>query len=393
MKTNYLLINIVLLAALMLAGCNPRLRVGELQTESQSVELGNDASVRAKINMGAGDMKVTGGAEKLLEADFTYNVAELKPEVKFTDGTLVIWEPGKEGGIDWQGMSDFRNEWTLSLNNELPMDLSVEMGAGFGELQLADLSLTGLDVTLGAGEYTIDLNGEWTRDLNVTVETGAANVRLRLPSEVGVRVEVGEGPHTVEATGLTEDGNTYTNAAYGVSDVTLRIKMEAGIGLINLEVAEDQTQEDPGSAMISGWVWHDLCDSGKDGQTPPLSTMVGCVFGETGIGPYHANGVQDLVDPLIEGVVVSLGEGECPSTGLAETTTIITDLSYSFSSLKAGTYCVSIDPQSEPNFSILRPGIWTYPLVSQGVISATVTVTAGEYKGMVNFGWDYQFRP
>ena len=111
------------------------------------------------------------------------------------------------------------------------------------------------------------------------------------------------------------------------------------------------------------------------------------------LGLYHADGVLATDEPLIEGVVVTLGEGACPSTGLAESSTIITDLSYSFSSLKAGTYCVSIDPQREPNFSILRPGVWTYPLVSQGVISTTVTVAAGEYKGMVNFGWDYQFRP
>lgn len=154
-----------------------------------------------------------------------------------------------------------------------------------------------------------------------------------------------------------------------------------------------QTEKDPQAASISGWVWHDQCDSGKDGQSPPLSTMVGCVFGETAIGPYHANGVQDLVDPLIEGVVVSLGEGECPSTGLAEMSTIVTDLSYSFTGLSAGTYCVSIDPQREPNFSILRPGIWTYPDISQDVISTTVTLDAGEYRGMVNFGWDYQFQP
>lgn len=110
MNTKHLLINVVLLAALTLVGCNPELRVGELQSESQSVELGGDAPVHVEINMSAGDLEVTGGAEKLLEADFTYNVAKLKPEVKLTDRTLVIWEPGKEGRIDWRGIRDFRNE-------------------------------------------------------------------------------------------------------------------------------------------------------------------------------------------------------------------------------------------------------------------------------------------
>ena len=111
------------------------------------------------------------------------------------------------------------------------------------------------------------------------------------------------------------------------------------------------------------------------------------------LGNYHADGLMAVNEPLIGGVVVTLGEGICPSTGLAEVTTITTDLSYDFGSLKAGSYCVSIDPQREPNISVLRPGEWTYPNVEQGVISTTVTLYPGEYRGMVNFGWDYQFQP
>jgi len=153
------------------------------------------------------------------------------------------------------------------------------------------------------------------------------------------------------------------------------------------------TQEGTQTAMVSGWVWHDLCDSGKDGEPPPNSTPDGCVEDASPLGTYHADGTMTNNEPLIEGVVVMLGEGSCPSTGLAEDSTIVTDLSYDFSGLEVGTYCISIDPQREPNFSILRPGVWTYPTVSQDVISTTVTLAAGEYKGMVNFGWDYQFKP
>jgi hypothetical protein len=152
-------------------------------------------------------------------------------------------------------------------------------------------------------------------------------------------------------------------------------------------------EEDSQTAMISGWVWHDLCESGKDGETAPATTPEDCVQEDSPLGNFHADGAFSNTEPLIEGVVVTLGEGACPSTGLAETATIITDLSYNFAGLKAGTYCVSIDPQREPNLSILRPGVWTYPTISQDVISTTITLAADEYKGMVNFGWDYQFKP
>jgi N-terminal domain of toast_rack, DUF2154 len=228
------LFSLVLTGALLLAGCAPRLRVGELQSESQTVELDNAESVRAEITMGAGDLQVTGGAEKLLEADFTYNVAKMKPEVKSTDGTLVISHPEVRGYRTLQDIKDFRNEWDLRFNSQVPMNLRLNMGAGTSDLQLADLSLTGLDVTLGAGISTVDLSGDWANDLDVTFDTGAAELTVRLPKDIGVRVKIEAGPTVVNAPDLTKDGNVYTNAAYGVSDVTLHIDLQAGIGAINL---------------------------------------------------------------------------------------------------------------------------------------------------------------
>ena len=234
MKTNRLLIVLVLVATLLLASCNPALRVGALQTESKSVELGDAKSVRAEINMGAGSLQLAGGAEKLMEADFTYNVAKIKPEVKYTDGTLVVRQPETNGMPALLGITDFRNEWGLQLYDGVPMDLSVDVGGGTGTLQLAGLSLTGLDVTLGAGIYTVDLSGDWAHNLDVTIDAGAAFLTVRLPKDIGARVKVESGPHTIDATGLTKDGDVYTNAAYGVSDVTLQIDLQAGIGTINL---------------------------------------------------------------------------------------------------------------------------------------------------------------
>jgi hypothetical protein len=238
MTTNHRLITFVLLAALLLAACNSEVRVGALQTESQSVELGDAESIRVEINFGAGDLDLTGGADKLLEADFVYNVARLKPEVKYTSGTLVVRQPETNGLPDLRDITDFRNEWKLRLNDETPIDLKVIVGGGTSNLQLAGLALARLDVSLGAGQSTLDLNGDWARDLDVAIDAGAADLTVRLPSDVGVRVEVDRGPTAIDASGLTQDGNVYTNAAYGVSEVTLHIHVEAGIGVMNLEVEE-----------------------------------------------------------------------------------------------------------------------------------------------------------
>jgi hypothetical protein len=226
----------MLLAALLLAACGSGGRVGELRTESQSVELGDADSVRVEIELGAGDLTVAGGAQDLLEADFTYNVDKLKPSVEYSDGTIVVSQPEIGGVPALLGITDFRNEWDLRLHDGVPMALTLDMGAGTSDLRLGGLSLTELDVNLGAGLSTIDLTGDWANDLEAVIESGAAELILRLPRDVGVRVEVETGPTAVSAPDLTQDGNVYTNDAYGASDVTLRLAIQAGIGLIRLEL-------------------------------------------------------------------------------------------------------------------------------------------------------------
>lgn len=228
---------LVLIGAQLLVGCAPRYSVGDLQTESQSVELGDADSVRAVINFGAGDLSVSGDAEDLLEADFLYNVEELQPVVTYKKGTLTVKQPDSKGLPSLFRITEFRNQWDLHLNNAVPMDLTVNVGGGSSNLQLADLSLTDLDITVGAGTSTIDLSGDWQDDLDVTVDVGGAFTTLVLPADTGVHVTIDAGPTIVEAPEFTKKGTVYTNAAFGESDVTLHISVSAGIGTLYLEEA------------------------------------------------------------------------------------------------------------------------------------------------------------
>jgi hypothetical protein len=234
MKTNRYLISILLVGILLLASCNPALRVGALQTESQSVKQGDAKSVSVNIDFGAGVLDVSGGAEDLLDADFTYNVSKIKPEVTYTDGTLKVSQPETKGMPALLSVTDFRNEWGLRLSNDVPMDLNVNVGAGTSNLKFAGLLLSGLGITLGASQGTIDLTGAWAHDLDVTIDAGASNITVLLPKNVGVHVVVDRGPTVIDTQGLTQDGDVYTNAAYGESGVTMHIDLKTGIGIVSL---------------------------------------------------------------------------------------------------------------------------------------------------------------
>jgi hypothetical protein len=138
----------------------------------------------------------------------------------------------------------------------------------------------------------------------------------------------------------------------------------------------------PLSQTITGIVWNDVCDAPEDADEAPL----GCVESDDG---YVANGILEAGESGIAGLRVTLGEGVCPSDGLAETTTDANG-QYFFSDLNSETYCVTINTLSPENLTVLAPGMWTTPN-EQGELS--ITLTAGESKLDANFGWDARFNP
>jgi N-terminal domain of toast_rack, DUF2154 len=212
-------------------------QVGEMQREEQSIQAENANSVRANLKMGAGELNLSGGADQLMEAEFSYNVADWKPKVNYEvsgqKGELMVRQ-GSGGGLNLGG--DARNEWDISFNDEVPTDLVVQMGAGESDLDLDSLTLTGLSLQMGAGKTTVDLTGDYAQDFDARIQGGVGEATVLLPSEVGVRAKAAGGLGTINAEGLQQEGNSYVNDAYGESEVTLEVDVQGGIGEINLEV-------------------------------------------------------------------------------------------------------------------------------------------------------------
>ena len=238
---------VLFVAAVVLAvacGAAPqRVEVGELRTERRSVEVENAESVKVNLRLAVGELDVGGAAEdpRLMEADFAYNVAAWEPGVDYEvvgdSGELSVQQRGLDEGIPTR---DVRNEWDLRLNDRVPVDLTVQMGGGVGNLDLDNLALVGLNLDVGAGSTRVDLSGDWGRDLSAVVRGGAGQVTVLLPSRMGARVEAGTRLGRVNAEGLRKEGDAYVNDAYGDSDATLKVEVTGGVGQINLEVVQQQ---------------------------------------------------------------------------------------------------------------------------------------------------------
>ncbi len=210
---------------------------GPVQTESRTVALQGATTAEVNIVLGAGQLTVRGGAADLLDATFHYDVPQWQPEIDYQvrdgQGHLSIRQPDTEGSI----VRSSRYEWDLRLKDGVPLIVRAHLGAAQGDLQLAGLDLTELEVTTGAGTTGVDLTGPRTRDLTAQVVVGAGTTTLRLPRDVGVRVTAQGGFGAVRAGDLTANGHVYTNAAYGKSPVTMNITVVMGAGEVVLEQA------------------------------------------------------------------------------------------------------------------------------------------------------------
>ncbi|MEK5231867.1 toast rack family protein [Lysinibacillus sp. FSL K6-0232] len=223
-------------SALLLAGCFSFIP-SKMQEEAIVVEKDQAKALAVDIDFGIGEMSLTGGAEEWVEGSASYNMERLAPQVSYNvrkdKGEIVIEH--KNGSKP--KLSKVKNSWTMQLNNDVPMDLTVETGASKAHLDLQGLQLENLEIETGVGDVTVDLGGDWHNSFTTTLETGVGQTTVILPSAVGVKLtlEKGIGSSTIE--GFTAQGDgVYVNEAYESADVVVEVNAEMGIGEITFTV-------------------------------------------------------------------------------------------------------------------------------------------------------------
>jgi uncharacterized protein DUF2154 len=224
---------LLLVSAACGTGCVVQ-RGGPTQHDFQAIERDDAELVKVNLKMGAGTVRIDTGTDKLAAADFTYNVAAWKPEVRYTKsadrGTLTISQPDQSG--PHLGKTEY--EWDLRLNREVPLDISVEFGAGEAHLDLGGMALRDVDVKMGVGQLDLDLRGNPKKSYDVRIRGGVGEAIVHLPSGIGVEAQAQGGIGSIEAPHLRRDRNRYYNDAWEDSKVKVHLDIQGGVGSIRL---------------------------------------------------------------------------------------------------------------------------------------------------------------
>jgi hypothetical protein len=220
-------------AALVITGCDINVQTGPDQHDTQAVELDKSEMVRVELKMGAGELTMDGGSPKLLDADFTYNVASWKPVMRVDSSSfrkqITIEQPRSS-----HGGANVNYKWNLHVNDTVPMDIVAHLGAGEARLNLGTVNLRSLEMNIGVGEVRVDLRGKPTRDYTVHVNGGVGQATIYLPRDVGIVANAHGGIGGINARGLEKRGGSWINPAHENAPVTIHVDVNGGVGQIDL---------------------------------------------------------------------------------------------------------------------------------------------------------------
>lgn len=291
-KTSPIPVPIALLAltALACGGFNINIPTAQLTTIPTEIAdivapAPEDGEATLNLNLTVGEIDIEPGAEgDLVTGTYTYNLTELEPEVAVDGTTITIGN--RETEFDLNGFPDFNSNtieshWDLRLGN-YPTDLTLSVGAGDADIDLGGLSLSRVQINLGAsdttltfsalnnvemsrlqfeagagsirltglantnaediivrtgaGEVTLEFDGDLQRDLTVNVEAGVGSLTIIVPERTNAEVTnvtTGLGNIVIRGNWQTSSGRHFLTGDEDAPTITFRLN--AGVGEIRLE--------------------------------------------------------------------------------------------------------------------------------------------------------------
>ncbi len=219
------------------SGCAIDTVSGPPRHETRSIERDTSDTARIDLEMGAGELRVNGGAQDLMQADFLYNVPAWRPAVRYHSfagrADLTIRQAPADH-LEGVFAAHTKCDWDLRLNNEIPIDFLLHFGAGDAHLNLGSLNLRSIEVEMGVGHIEMDLRGRPQRDYEARIHGGVGEAKVFLPPDAGIFATAHGGIGEIQVHGLRREGRHWVNHWHDSARPQVRVEVEGGIGQIDL---------------------------------------------------------------------------------------------------------------------------------------------------------------
>ncbi|HSU12593.1 toast rack family protein [Longimicrobium sp.] len=245
-------------------------------------QVAGEKQLAVQVQYGAGRLRVSPAEGGLLyRLDLRYDEAQFRPVAEYDReaGRLRLGVEGRDG--HGGSMDSDQAHATVELSPEVPMDLSLQFGAGEANVDLGGMSLRDVSVQTGAsqtsitfaqpnritarrvrvqagaaelrvsglgnaraqrfefeggmGQATLDFGGAWNQNATASVRMGVGAVRLRLPRSLGVKVTKDSFLTSFDPTGMVKRGDAWFSNGYESSQFKLDLSINAAVGSIDID--------------------------------------------------------------------------------------------------------------------------------------------------------------
>jgi hypothetical protein len=270
------------LLAAALAGAGPA-SAQSWTTMKSARQLWDAKPVTVELEYGAGTLTVLPASKSMLyEMEMRYDKRYYAPITRFDSNQrrLELGIRSTEEGRNRMNAKE-GSRASIALSREVPLDLTLQFGAGDADIDLGGMRLRKLDLSTGAsdtklrfsapnpisaqeveihsgaaeltvsglgnvraehlsfeggvGSTTLDFSGEWNRSATATVQMGVGSVTLRLPRDLGVRINRSSFLSSFDAPGLVKRDGSYFSSNWDSAAHQLTVDVNAAFGSIDIE--------------------------------------------------------------------------------------------------------------------------------------------------------------
>ncbi|MCE9647772.1 MAG: DUF5668 domain-containing protein [Chloroflexi bacterium] len=208
---------------------------GSVENENASIELLGAATADLHISHGAGELKIHAGAGMNEAARGTFSGGLDQKVARNGDRLEVRLRPAR----DFMEFPFFgpRNQldWDLSLNQDVPTALKLNLGANKSDLDLRDLNITNLDLDTGASDTKIILpaRGRFRADLDL----GAASLEITIPEGLSARIRasLGAADLKIDQSRFPRNGGYYQSPDFDSAANAVDMTIDAGAASIKVK--------------------------------------------------------------------------------------------------------------------------------------------------------------
>ena len=189
------------------------------------------------IDFGMGKLWIGPSSDRLFSGDFEYRYR--KPRCKYdSDGDTgrigIRIKDSKHFYIF--NKNRFKNDARIFIADYVPLDLDLNIGAAYVELDLYELIIDKLSLNTGAAKIELRL-GCRSKDISIDIDSGASKVTITIPREMGLEIDSDAALSSTnfKKAGLEKYHGKYRSDNYNSSDCKADISIDSGVSRIEIE--------------------------------------------------------------------------------------------------------------------------------------------------------------